>query len=153
MLRRFGQPQTRRNCAASHPRFLASLKVDGTSFSPSELSRITVSDTRSGVGEGEIYCAPAISRSYGMSRSDEYRQIALECIEGARTSRSAEQRKQLLELGKAWMAAASLLDHGSKMPALDDYVATGNTLIESGAGHVQSRQGSADRSQVVGRGR
>ena len=88
-----------------------------------------------------------------MSRSDEYRQIALECIEGARTSRSAEQRKQLLELGKAWMAAASLLDHGSKMPALDDYVATGSTLIESGAGHVQSRQGSADRSQVVGRGR
>ena len=87
-----------------------------------------------------------------MSRSDEYRQIALECIEGARTSRSAEQRKQLLELAKAWMTAASLLDHGSKMPALDDYVA-GNTLIESGAGHVQSRQGSADRSQVAGRGR
>jgi hypothetical protein len=27
---------------------------------------------------------------------------ALECIEGARTSRSAEQRKQLLELAKAW---------------------------------------------------
>lgn len=128
MLRRFGQPQTRRNCAASHPRFLASLKVDGTSFSPSELSRITVSDTRSGVGEGEIYCAPAISRSYGMSRSDEYRQIAFECIEGARTSRSAEQRKQLLELAKAWMTAASLLDHGSKMPALDDYVATGRGI-------------------------
>ena len=82
-----------------------------------------------------------------MSRSDEYRQIALECIEGAR------QRKQLLELAKAWMTAASLLDHGSKMPALDDYVATGNTLIESGAGHVQSRQGSADHSQVGGRGR
>jgi hypothetical protein len=58
-----------------------------------------------------------------MSRSDEYRQIALECIEGARTSRSAEQRKQLLELAKAWMTAASLLDHGSKMSALDDYVA------------------------------
>ena len=88
-----------------------------------------------------------------MSRSDEYRQIALECIAGARTSRSAEQRKQLLELGKAWMAAASLLDHGSKMPALDDYVATGNTLLESGVGHVQSRQGSADGSRVAGRGR
>ena len=69
-----------------------------------------------------------------MSRSDEYRQIALECIEGARTSRSAEQRKQLLELAKTWMTAASLLNHGSKMPALDDYVATGTTLIESGEG-------------------
>ena len=57
-----------------------------------------------------------------MSRSDEYRQIALECIEGAR------QRKQLLELAKAWMTAASLLDHGSKMPALDDYVATGRGI-------------------------
>jgi hypothetical protein len=58
-----------------------------------------------------------------LSRSDEYRQFALECIEGARTSRSAEQRKQLLELAKAWMTAASLLHYGSKMPALDDYVA------------------------------
>jgi hypothetical protein len=58
-----------------------------------------------------------------MSRSDEYRQIALECIEGARTSRSAQQRKQLLELAKMWMTAASMLDLGGKRPALDDYVA------------------------------
>ena len=49
-----------------------------------------------------------------MSRSDEYRQIAHECIEGARTSRSADQRKQLLELAKMWMTAASMLDHGTK---------------------------------------
>ena len=58
-----------------------------------------------------------------MSRSDEYRQIAHECIEGARTSRSAEQRKQLFELAKMWMTAASMLDHGKERPALDDYVA------------------------------
>jgi hypothetical protein len=61
-----------------------------------------------------------------MSSSDEYRQIAHECIEGARTSRSAEQRKQRLELAKMWMTAASML--GSERPALVDYVArAGNT--------------------------
>jgi hypothetical protein len=57
-----------------------------------------------------------------MSRSDEYRQIAHECIEGARTSRSAEQRKQLLELAKMWITAASMLDNSSEMPALDDII-------------------------------
>jgi hypothetical protein len=58
-----------------------------------------------------------------MSRSEEYRQIAHECVEGARTSRSAQQRQRLLELAKMWMTAASMLDQGSGMPALDDYVA------------------------------
>jgi hypothetical protein len=67
-----------------------------------------------------------------MSRSDEYRQIAHECIEGARTSRSAEQRKQLLELAKMWMTAASMLDHTSERPALDDYVAEPATHDRSG---------------------
>jgi hypothetical protein len=62
-----------------------------------------------------------------MSRSDEYRQIANECIESARTSRSEEQRKQLLELAKMWMTSASMLDHGGEMPALDDYVAEPTT--------------------------
>jgi hypothetical protein len=67
-----------------------------------------------------------------MSRSDEYRQIAHECIEGARTSRSAEQRKQLQELAKMWMTAASMLDHGSERPAPDDYVAEPATNDRSG---------------------
>jgi hypothetical protein len=67
-----------------------------------------------------------------MSRSDEYRQIADECIEGARTSRSAEQRKQLFELAKMWMTAASMLDDGSERPALDDYVAEPPTHERSG---------------------
>jgi hypothetical protein len=67
-----------------------------------------------------------------MSRSGEYRQIAHECFEGARTSRSAEQRKQLLELAKMWMTAASMLDHGKERPALDDYVAEPSTPDRSG---------------------
>jgi hypothetical protein len=67
-----------------------------------------------------------------MSRSDEYRQIAHECIEGARTSRSAEQRKQLLELAKMWMTAASILERGSESPALDDYAAEPATHDRSG---------------------
>jgi len=45
-----------------------------------------------------------------MSRSDEYREIAKECIASARMSRSKQQRKQLLELAKTWMTAASLLE-------------------------------------------
>jgi hypothetical protein len=75
---------------------------------------------------------PVPAGASGMSRSDEYRQIAHECIEGARTSRSAEQRKQLLELAKMWMTAASMLDHGSERPALDDYVAEPATHVRSG---------------------
>jgi len=52
-----------------------------------------------------------------MSRSDEYREIAKECIASARMSRSKQQRKQLLELAKTWMAAASLLDQGAETAA------------------------------------
>ena len=55
-----------------------------------------------------------------MSRSDEYREIAEECIASARMSRSKQQRKQLLELAKTWMAAASLLDQGMKVSPLGD---------------------------------
>ena len=50
-----------------------------------------------------------------MSRSDEYREIANECIASARMSRSKQQRKQLLELANTWMTAASLLDQGVKV--------------------------------------
>jgi len=58
-----------------------------------------------------------------MSRSDEYREIANECIASARMSRSEEQRKQLLELAQTWMTAASLLDQGAKVPPLGDHAA------------------------------
>jgi hypothetical protein len=60
-----------------------------------------------------------------MSTSDEYREIALECIASARMSRSEEQRKQLLALAQAWMAAASLLDQGTANP--------GNALKQMGS--------------------
>jgi len=56
-------------------------------------------------------------RHFAVSRSDEYREIAKECIASARMSRSKQQRKQLVELAKTWMAAASLLDQGAETAA------------------------------------
>jgi hypothetical protein len=53
-----------------------------------------------------------------VSRSEEYREIANECLASARMSRSEEQRKRLLELAQSWMTAASLLDQDMKMSPL-----------------------------------
>ena len=58
-----------------------------------------------------------------MSKADEYREIANECIASARMSRSKQQRKQLLELAQTWMTAASLLEQGAKERLGGDYVA------------------------------
>ena len=55
-----------------------------------------------------------------MSRSDEYREIAKECLASAGMSRSEEQRKRLLELAQSWMTAASLLDQSVKVSPLGD---------------------------------
>jgi hypothetical protein len=55
-----------------------------------------------------------------VSRSNEYREIANECLASARISRSEEQRKRLLELAQSWMTAAALLDQDMKISPLGD---------------------------------
>ena len=45
-----------------------------------------------------------------MSKTDEYRQFANDCIVWARIATSDDQREQLLELAKKWMSDAESID-------------------------------------------
>ena len=50
-----------------------------------------------------------------MSKQDEYRQYAKECVESARTATSEAVRKHFLEMAKMWMTAAQQLDDGASV--------------------------------------
>ncbi len=45
-----------------------------------------------------------------MSKTDEYRQFASDCIVWARIATSGHQREQFLELSKKWMSDAESID-------------------------------------------
>ena len=47
-----------------------------------------------------------------MSKTDEYRQFANDCIVWARIATSDDQREQFLELAKEWMSDAESIDQG-----------------------------------------
>jgi hypothetical protein len=47
-----------------------------------------------------------------MSKTDEYRQFANDCIVWARIATSDDQREQFLELAKKWMSDAESIDQG-----------------------------------------
>ena len=47
-----------------------------------------------------------------MSKTDEYRQFANDCIVWARIATSGDQREQFLELAKKWTQDAEMIDHG-----------------------------------------
>jgi hypothetical protein len=47
-----------------------------------------------------------------MSKTDEYRQFANDCIVWARIATSDDQREQFLELAKKWMSDAEGIDQG-----------------------------------------
>jgi hypothetical protein len=51
-----------------------------------------------------------------MSKSNEYRQYAEECLQSARTAPSDDARKHFLELAKMWMIAAQQMDDGVSVP-------------------------------------
>jgi hypothetical protein len=53
-----------------------------------------------------------------MASSAEYRQFAEECIQSARTSKSAEIRKHFLDLAKLWATAAQQMDDGIEAPEI-----------------------------------
>jgi hypothetical protein len=50
-----------------------------------------------------------------MSKADEYRQFASDCIVWARIATSDDQRKQFLELAKKWMSDAESIDQGIEL--------------------------------------
>jgi hypothetical protein len=47
-----------------------------------------------------------------MSKQDEYRQYATECMDAAKTATNDAVRKQFLDMAKMWMQAAQLMDDG-----------------------------------------
>jgi hypothetical protein len=50
-----------------------------------------------------------------MSKTDEYRQLANDCIVWARIATSDEQREQFLELANKWMSDAKSIDQGMEL--------------------------------------
>ncbi len=50
-----------------------------------------------------------------MSKTDEYRQLANDCIVWARIATSDDQREQFLELAKKWMSDAESIDQGIEL--------------------------------------
>jgi hypothetical protein len=50
-----------------------------------------------------------------MSKADEYRQFADDCIVWARIATSDDQREQFLELAKKWMSDAESIDQGIEL--------------------------------------
>jgi|SRR5215470_11311231 len=52
-----------------------------------------------------------------MFKTDEYRQLANDCIVWARIATSDEQREQFLELAKRWMSDAESIDRGIELRA------------------------------------
>jgi hypothetical protein len=50
-----------------------------------------------------------------MSKTDEYRQLANDCIVWARIATSDKQREQFLELAKMWMSDAESIDRGIEL--------------------------------------
>jgi hypothetical protein len=52
-----------------------------------------------------------------MSKADEYRQFANDCIAWARIAISDDQREQFLELAKRWMQDAEMIDQGIEVRA------------------------------------
>ena len=52
-----------------------------------------------------------------MSKTDEYRQFANDCIVWARIATSDDQREQFLELAKKWMSEAESIDQRTGLRA------------------------------------
>jgi hypothetical protein len=50
-----------------------------------------------------------------MSKSDEYRHFANDCIMWARIATSDDQREQSIELAKKWMSDAESIDQGIEL--------------------------------------
>jgi hypothetical protein len=60
-----------------------------------------------------------------MSKADQYRQFANDCIVWARIAISDDQRKQFLELAKKWMSDADSIDQGIELRPTEAAKASG----------------------------
>jgi len=64
------------------------------------------------VAERPVALPPVWLEEGSMSKADEYRQFANDCIVWARIAISDDQREQFLELAKKWMQDAEMIDQG-----------------------------------------
>src|SRR5258708_30264598 len=62
------------------------------------------------VTESRVHLPPVWLEEGSMSKADEYRQFASDCIVWARIATSGDQREQFLELAKKWMSDAESID-------------------------------------------
>src|SRR5258708_13577090 len=62
------------------------------------------------VTESRVHLPPVWLEEGSMSKTDEYRQFASDCIVWARIATSGDQREQFLELAKKWMSDAESID-------------------------------------------
>src|SRR5258707_3117472 len=62
------------------------------------------------VTERPVALPPVWLEEGSMSKADEYRQFASDCIVWARIATSGDQREQFLELAKEWMSDAESID-------------------------------------------
>src|SRR6266704_5986945 len=69
------------------------------------------------VAERPVALPPVWLEEGSMSKTDEYRQIANDCIVWARIATSDDQRDQFLELAKKWMSDAESIDQGMGLAA------------------------------------
>src|SRR6266581_9334903 len=67
------------------------------------------------VTERPVALPPVWLEEGSMSKTDEYRQIANDCIVWARIATSDDQRDQFLELAKKWMSDAESIDQGIEL--------------------------------------
>ena len=69
------------------------------------------------VTERPLALPPVWLEEGSMSKADEYRQFANDCIAWARIAISDDQRQQFLELAKKWTQDAEMIDQGIKVRA------------------------------------
>ena len=69
------------------------------------------------VTERPVALPPVWLEEGSMSKADEYRQFANDCIAWARIAISDDQREQFLELAKKWMQDAEMIDQGIEVRA------------------------------------
>src|SRR5207253_5890062 len=67
------------------------------------------------VTERPVALPPEWLEESSMSKTDEYRQFANDCIVWARIATSDDQRVQFLELAKKWISDAESIDRGTEL--------------------------------------
>jgi hypothetical protein len=75
-----------------------------------------------------------------MSKADEYRQFASDCIVSARIATSDDQREQFLELAKKWMSDAESIDQRTGLRAAQASEMAGEEIDRLGDPSLRKRR-------------